>query len=126
MKTANIIILCLSACLLSACVKKSEEYIKIVNKSERNIVFQANNENYFINHKLAYLPVIGIPSVFSAKNSKMMSLGGKHYSSHRLKSYEMNASKRAKEYFEKHYNVKWKESEYPTHYPQTKSSNHKY
>lgn len=75
---------------------------------------------------LAYLPVIGIPSVFSAKNSKMMLLGDKHYSSHRLKSYEMNASKRAKEYFEKHYNVKWKESEYPTHYPQTKSSNHKY
>lgn len=57
MKTANIIILCLSACLLSACVKRSEEYIKIVNKSERDIVFISFGAKHFtgLEHVSSYI-----------------------------------------------------------------------
>lgn len=55
MKTANIIILCLSACLLSACVKRSEEYIKIVNKSERDIVFRNIGAKHFTKQVSAYI-----------------------------------------------------------------------
>lgn len=55
MKATNIIILCLSACLLSACVKRSEEYIKIVNKSERDIVYQCFSAKHFTEQISSYI-----------------------------------------------------------------------
>lgn len=55
MRIINIIALCLLACLLSACPKESEKYIKLINKSERDVVFQANNDNYFAYHDISYI-----------------------------------------------------------------------
>ena len=49
MKTTKIAVLCLLSCILSACLKQSEEYITLVNKSGRDIVFQTENEKYFTN-----------------------------------------------------------------------------
>lgn len=55
MKAAKIIILFLLVCLLSACVKQSERYIKIVNKSERDIVFQTIKTRHFMNQSPSYV-----------------------------------------------------------------------
>lgn len=38
----------------------------------------------------------------------------------------MNASKRAKKYFEKYYGIMWDESKNPTFYPQAINYNFKY
>ncbi|WP_297677199.1 hypothetical protein [uncultured Bacteroides sp.] len=55
MKVAKIIILFLLVCLLSACVKQSERYIKIVNKSERDIVFQSIEAKHFVDQLYPYI-----------------------------------------------------------------------
>ena len=55
MKITQILALCLLACLLSACLKESEKYIKLINKSERDVVFQADNDNYFAYHDISYI-----------------------------------------------------------------------
>lgn len=55
MNMAKFIILCLLSCFLSGCVKESEKYIKLINKSDRNVVFQADNDNYFSEHEVAYI-----------------------------------------------------------------------
>lgn len=40
MKIAKILGLCLLSCIFSACPEQSEKYITLVNKSERDIVYQ--------------------------------------------------------------------------------------
>lgn len=55
MKIAKILGLCLLSCILSACPEQSEKYIKLVNKSERDVVFQADNDNYFVNNDISYI-----------------------------------------------------------------------
>jgi REP element-mobilizing transposase RayT len=51
MKIAKILGLCLLSCIFSACPEQSEKYITLVNKSERDIVYQEyrdrNNRHFW-------------------------------------------------------------------------------
>jgi len=68
---------------------------------------------------LGYLFSVGIPSLLSAINrqkEKIIDKYGKEFevSSHRIKSYEMNANRKAFEYFSKKYGITyWDEYKYP-------------
>ena len=53
----------------------------------------------------AYLFAVGIPSMISAGNAQ--SIPGTHYTTHRIKPYEIRASTYAKEYFGNHYGISW-------------------
>lgn len=64
----------------------------------------------------AYVPCIGAPSLVSAMKSKIIS--GKGYTTHSVRWYEMDASRRGKEYFQKYYNIPWNENDNPTHKPE--------
>jgi hypothetical protein len=60
---------------------------------------------------LSYLFAIGIPSIFSAKNSKYIPEAP--FSTHRKYWTEVRANKRASKYFSKYYNVDWNYQRYP-------------
>lgn len=74
----------------------------------------------------AILVKVGIPSIISVQDKSYVTIGNKTYPSHDLEDYEMNASKRAKKYFEKYYGIMWDESKNPTFYPQAINYNFKY
>lgn len=54
MKIVKSIVLCLLSCILSACPDESEKYIKLINKSDRNVVFQAGSEKSFTDDDILY------------------------------------------------------------------------
>lgn len=60
---AKFIILCLLSFILSGCVKESEKYIRLINKSDRDVIFQANNDNYFSENDVAYICRGGIYTI---------------------------------------------------------------
>jgi hypothetical protein len=60
---------------------------------------------------VAYLPGIGVPSIFSAAGSEWQY--NKGYSTHDEYWTEMSANRRAEKYFKKYYNVYWTYSDYP-------------
>lgn len=61
-----------------------------------------------------YLPVIGLPSLISVKNSRTIYHKSLRTTTHRIKWYERSASRKAKKYFSK-YGVIWDEAENPTY-----------
>lgn len=69
-----------------------------------------------------FLVSVGTRSIMSAMNSK--SIPDVEHTTHSEKWYEIDASRRGKEYFQKYYDVSWDEDKNPTH-KQT-NSNFKY
>ena len=69
-----------------------------------------------------YMISVGARSLLSIIKSK--DIPGKEYDTHSLKWYEMDASRRGKEYFQKYYDVPWDEDKTPTYTPA--STNLKY
>ena len=53
-----------------------------------------------------YLPIIGLPSLFSAATSRSLP-GSTLLTSHRIRWYERNANKHAARYFSNHYDIDW-------------------
>lgn len=62
-----------------------------------------------------YMISVGARSLLSIIKSK--DIPGKEYDTHSLKWYEMDASRRGKEYFQKYYDVSWDEDKNPTYKP---------
>lgn len=54
MKTLKRISLCLLSFVLLGCVEESEKYIRLINKLDRNVVFQAGSEKSFTEDDIPY------------------------------------------------------------------------
>lgn len=65
---------------------------------------------------IAYLFIIGIPSLITASKSKIIEINNQYYSSHNIKLHERRANINSKKYFVKNYNLDWTsvEAEFPT------------
>ena len=74
MKIAKILGLCLLSCIFSACPEQSEKYITLVNKSERDIVYQEYRDRNLTIADTLFLCSVGAVGVFKGSSSLIESV----------------------------------------------------
>lgn len=74
MRITRILALCLLSCILSACPEQSEKYIKLVNKSERDIVYQEYRDRNLTIADTLFLCSVGAVGVSKGSSSLIESL----------------------------------------------------